>query len=104
MTRTQILFRASTQGTAEPLSNWGTKVLAVAACTLFTVSACGGPGNPRLEDADWTRAQRLESLLSTLAADSMEGRRTGTSGAHRAADFLAAELCLLYTSPSPRDS
>ena len=100
MTRTQILFRASTQGTAEPLSNWGTKVLAVAACTLFTVSACGGPGNPRLEDADWTRAQRLESLLSTLAADSMEGRRTGTSGAHRAADFLAAELARYGIEPA----
>tara|TARA_Y100000817_G_scaffold314716_1_gene314757 strand:- start:1347 stop:2321 length:975 start_codon:yes stop_codon:yes gene_type:complete len=34
----------------------------------------------------------LESLLTTLAADSMEGRRTGTAGAHRAAEFLAAEL------------
>ncbi|HBU56682.1 MAG TPA: hypothetical protein DEB33_02950, partial [Gemmatimonadetes bacterium] len=34
----------------------------------------------------------MESLLTTLAADSMEGRRTGTAGAHRAAEFLAAEL------------
>lgn len=43
-------------------------------------------------DAGSTRAQRLERLLSTLAADSMEGRRTGTVGAQRAARFLAAEL------------
>ena len=43
-------------------------------------------------DADLPRAERLQSLLSTLAADSMEGRRTGTPGAHRAARFLAAEL------------
>lgn len=41
---------------------------------------------------DMTTAQRLESLLSTLAADSMEGRRTGTPGAQRAARFLAQEL------------
>ncbi|NIP80146.1 MAG: hypothetical protein GWO00_24955, partial [Gemmatimonadetes bacterium] len=39
-----------------------------------------------------SRVARLESLLSALAADSMEGRRTGTPGAHRAARFLAAEL------------
>lgn len=43
-------------------------------------------------EAEPSRAERLESILSTLAADSMEGRRTGTSGAHRAARFLAAEL------------
>jgi hypothetical protein len=47
---------------------------------------------PRPRDADFTRAERLEALLTTLAADSMEGRRTGTEGAHRAARFLAAEL------------
>jgi hypothetical protein len=66
---------------------------------LVSLGACGG-GDPAsdgvteaaLADADWPRAQRLEALLSTLAADSMEGRRTGTPGAHRAATFLAAEL------------
>jgi hypothetical protein len=51
--------------------------------------ACGGC-DPY--DADHTRAQRLETLLSALAADSMEGRRTATPGAARAARFLAAEL------------
>jgi hypothetical protein len=45
-----------------------------------------------LADAAQPRAQRLEALLSTLAADSMEGRATGTPGTARAARFLAAEL------------
>jgi hypothetical protein len=62
---------------------------------VLVFTACGeGSELERdpLPDEDVPRAQRLESLLSTLAADSMEGRRTGTPGAHRAARFLAAEL------------
>jgi hypothetical protein len=62
---------------------------------LFAVG-CGGSGDAGSEATSTevvpTRAERLESLLSTLAADSMEGRRTGTAGAHRAARFLASEL------------
>lgn len=61
--------------------------IALPLCAVLV--ACG---EPRLEDADLSRAERLEVLLSTLAADSMEGRRTGTEGARRAARFLAAEL------------
>ncbi len=68
--------------------------------TLFLaalLTACGGgdddaSARATLVDANAPRAERLESLLSTLAADSMEGRRTGTVGAQRAARFLAAEL------------
>lgn len=63
--------------------------------TSVAVAACGGAGEARLEplaDEAHPRADRLERLLSVLAADSMEGRRTGTAGAHRAARFLAAEL------------
>lgn len=61
----------------------------------LAMAACGGDSS---EEAPATPAdaatleERLESLLSTLAADSMEGRRTGTPGAHRAARFLAAQL------------
>jgi hypothetical protein len=58
-------------------------------CSLALLAACG---EARLHDADHTRAQRLEALLSTLAADSLEGRRTGTEGARQAAVFLASEL------------
>ena len=59
----------------------------VVICTLLVGCGEAGPS-----DAGVPRAERLRSLLSTLAADSMEGRRTGTAGAHRAARFLAAEL------------
>jgi hypothetical protein len=64
--------------------------------STLLVTACVGDTaqdtTPALADADMPRAARLEALLSTLAADSMEGRRTGTPGIHRAAVFLAAEL------------
>ncbi|MDA0328595.1 MAG: M20/M25/M40 family metallo-hydrolase [Gemmatimonadetes bacterium] len=62
--------------------------------SLLLVAACGGATERSTQqpDAAIPRAVRIESLLSTLAADSMEGRRTGTIGAHRAARFLAAEL------------
>ena len=64
-------------------------------CTLLV--GCGD------SDADVPRAERLQSLLSTLAADSMEGRRTGTPGAHRAARFLAAELERYGVEPAGDD-
>ena len=92
MTRVSIPFPYSNQITPAPPNTWGLKLLPLAACLLLSVIACGGNDAPGLEDAHWTRAQRLESLLTTLAADSMEGRRTGTAGAPRAAEFLAAEL------------
>ena len=92
MTRVNIPFPYSDQITLAPPRTWGLKLLPLAACILLSVIACEDKGAPGLEDAHWTRAQRLESLLNTLAADSMEGRRTGTTGAHRAAEFLAAEL------------
>ena len=64
--------------------------------STFFITACAGDttqdANPELADADMPRAARLEVLLSALAADSMEGRRTGTPGIHRAAVFLASEL------------
>ena len=74
------------------------RLLAVPTCILLV--ACG---EPRLADADQTRAQRLESLLSTLAADSMQGRRTGTEGAGRAARFLAVELERYGVQPAGDD-
>ncbi|MDX1646728.1 MAG: M20/M25/M40 family metallo-hydrolase [Longimicrobiales bacterium] len=70
--------------------------LLVLVATLFAgCSAENGEerlgGETAAQDAR-TRPQRLASLLSVLAADSMQGRRTGTSGAHRAASFLADKL------------
>ncbi|NNF14405.1 MAG: M20/M25/M40 family metallo-hydrolase [Gemmatimonadetes bacterium] len=77
------------------------------ATTALLLGACGGGGEPTQDtvaDEPQTRAQRLERLLSTLAADSMEGRRTGTPGAHRAARFLAAELQSYGVEPAGDDA
>jgi hypothetical protein len=61
-------------------------LLLAAACAPRT-SSTGAPADDQL-----TRAERLESLLGVLAHDSLEGRRTGTPGARKAAEFLASEL------------
>lgn len=79
------------------------RTLLGAGAMALAVSACGGEpdgpsGGPETGAATTEAAApddltaRLETLLSTLAADSMQGRRAGTRGAHLAADFLAAEL------------
>lgn len=80
--------------------------LLLAAVVALVAAACGGAEKavptPLADDSD-TRAERLERLLSTLAADSMEGRRTGTAGAHRAARFLAAEFERYGVEPAGDD-
>lgn len=68
---------------------------AILGLSTILLIACTGDATPDAlaqSDSDLTRSERLEALLSILAADSMEGRKTGTPGAHRAARFLAAEL------------
>ncbi len=70
---------------------------AIVSTWVLAAGACGGAEpnegpSTAVADLEGDRTTRIESLLSTLAADSMEGRRTGTRGAHLAADFLAAEL------------
>lgn len=83
--------------------------VSLASLSLLALAACGGSdatetdGPAGLRDAALSRAERLEVLLSTLAADSMEGRRTGTPGAHRAARFLAAELERYGVEPAGDD-
>jgi hypothetical protein len=78
--------------------------------SLFAVG-CGG-GDEAPDDApaagvtaaaEGSRAERLEALLSALSADSMQGRRTGTDGAHRAMHFLAAELDRYGIEPAGDD-
>jgi hypothetical protein len=74
---------------------WSTSAL-LWALTL-ALGACGGSEGDeapptRVAEAEIDRVTRIENLLSILAADSLEGRRTGTPGAHLAAAFLAEEL------------
>src|SRR5512140_935506 len=42
----------------------------------------------------------VRRILSTLAADSMEGRMTGTPGANRAARFISSELRAIGLAPA----
>jgi len=62
-------------------------------------SDAGPRGGPAGDDGHLDRAARLERLLTTIAADSMEGRRTGTRGARVTARYLAAELARYGVAP-----
>ena len=72
-------------------------VLFLAACTSAatpTVSPSVRTSDHPITEADVRR------ILSTLAADSMEGRETGTRGADRAAAFIVAEMKSLGLKPA----
>src|SRR5213596_1494354 len=43
---------------------------------------------------------RLQQIISYLASDSLEGRRTGTPGANDAAHYIAGEFSLLGLRPA----
>src|SRR5437763_8782318 len=43
---------------------------------------------------------RLQQIISYLASDALEGRRTGTPGANDAAHYLAGEFSLLGLRPA----
>jgi len=70
---------------------------------VILVVACVDPAPDGAAVATDSRVERIERLLSALAADSMEGRRAGTRGAHVAADFLAAELEAYGVDPAGED-
>ena len=76
--------------------------LTIPALSLALVSACTEipDANDGLFDDALTRAERLEHLLSILASDSMQGRKTGTPGSTKAALFLANELARYGLDPA----
>ena len=57
---------------------------------LVLLAACG-PGTAPTP-APRAQAEEVREIVGALAADSMEGRRTGTSGSARAARFLAERM------------
>ncbi|MGW8266211.1 MAG: hypothetical protein ACWGSQ_07570, partial [Longimicrobiales bacterium] len=62
---------------------------------LLLLAACAGSrsGEEKLATPDTlSRSERLEGLLTVLAADSLEGRMTASRGAALAADFIAGRL------------
>lgn len=68
-------------------------IVAIAACA--PTPAVGGPGSPSpraLPGASTVDVERMLEDLSVLAADSMEGRRTGTEGNARGRRYLEARF------------
>jgi hypothetical protein len=60
------------------------------AAGLVLLAACGPSSAPT--PAPLASAVEVREIVGALAADSMEGRRTGTSGSVRAARFLAERM------------
>ncbi|MFC1575300.1 M20/M25/M40 family metallo-hydrolase [Gemmatimonadota bacterium] len=77
---------------------FGARGLGLTLCVLAVLPACsgapGGEGEALVAEVPDTlsREGRLRVNLGILAADSLEGRLTGTRGAAMAADFIAREL------------
>ena len=46
-------------------------------------------------------AEKLRQYVTYLAADELDGRRTGTAGANDAARFIATEFAKLGLQPAP---
>lgn len=77
---------------------------------IVFLAACGGEASNggqaapvALADSDMPRVERVQHLLETLAADSMEGRRAGTPGELRAVRFIEAELARYGAEPAGTD-
>ena len=76
--------------TIDPTGNW----LAFVAVPTVAAPAKAGAYAPRVRDADVTRD------LAILAADSMEGRLTGSPGSWRATRWLAAQFAAAGLKPA----
>ena len=77
--------------------------------------SASGQGSGQIFIADWSHEKALELIAASpprqragvrehveyLAADALEGRRTGTEGARRAAQYIAAQLEALGAQPLP---
>ena len=61
------------------------------AVALVTATLAQQPSQPSVN--------RLQQIISYLASDALEGRRTGTAGANDAAHYIAGEFSLLGLRP-----
>ncbi|MEO8575309.1 MAG: M20/M25/M40 family metallo-hydrolase [Gemmatimonadales bacterium] len=71
----------------------------IGAFACAPAAAPPSPATSRLTADPETRGSEVRRILSTLAADSMEGRQTGSPGAKRAATFIAREMQNIGLSP-----
>ena len=67
---------------------------------FLTLSAQSKKEKKAKEKEDKTLITNLKQHISTLAADSLEGRRTGTAGEIKAANYLAAQYQKLGLKPT----
>jgi hypothetical protein len=74
--------------------------LGSAAFVLGCLTLSTSLANPAHAQELSTSAEALQRLVSTLADDSMEGRRTGTEGSARAARFIADEFEAYGVTPA----
>src|SRR5215216_3231804 len=70
-------------------------------CLLFVLLTTGALAQqPQAARADAPSVERLRVHVEYLAADRLEGRRTGTQGAMQAAEYVAAEFKRLGLKPA----
>ncbi|MGI9042612.1 MAG: hypothetical protein ACR2GK_00650, partial [Gemmatimonadaceae bacterium] len=82
-------------------------LLLAASSAILAVNGCASP-SPQATATVPTRATApadfaeldVRRILTALAHDSMEGRRTGSPGADRAARFIAAEMKAIGLEPA----
>src|SRR5437773_7272196 len=70
-----------------------------ASVTLAVVSALSIAVLAQQPSASAPSVNRLQQIISYLASDSLDGRRTGTPGANDAAHYIAGEFSLLGLRP-----
>src|SRR5688500_20128677 len=73
-------------------------ILAAACASVPGPSPVGVTHAPALTEL--VEESNVRRILSALAHDSMEGRKTGTRGANRAAAFIAAEMKSIGLEPA----
>src|SRR5438045_9358269 len=69
-------------------------------CTAFLVLALFTSALAQQPSASTPSVNRLQQIISYLASDALEGRRTGTPGANDAAHYIAGEFSLLGLRPA----
>ena len=75
-------------------------VALLVACATTSPPASTPPAAPPRASVDPVTEADVRRILSVLAADSMEGRRTGSPGANKAAAFIAAEMKAIGLTPA----
>ena len=68
------------------------KISLWALSTAFAFNACAQQNQNAVKYAGLITADDARKHLSILASDAFEGRETGTAGAEKAANYIAAEF------------